>query len=158
MKLVKLFQGINYLITVNKPPIIVSYWECRKYIGKEGIRDAMTRTRFRNTLQNLYFPNNTEADRKDKGYKVRPLITHFNQSFSKCVSNDVIQSVDEHMVKFKGWSSMKQYIKNKPIKYSFKFYYRCASKTRYLYQFDLCWKQEKARDNLGAYSSTNCMP
>ena len=89
----------------------------------------MTRTRFRNTLQNLYFPNNTEADRKDKGYKVRPLITHFNQSFSKCVSNDVIQSVDEHMVKFKGWSSMKQYIKNKPIKYSFKFYYRCASKT-----------------------------
>ena len=41
----------------------------------------MTRARFKNTLQNLYFPNNTEADRKDKGYKVRPLIIDFNQSF-----------------------------------------------------------------------------
>ena len=32
------------------------------------------------------------------------------------VSNDSEQSIDEHMVKFKGRSGMKQYIKSKPIK------------------------------------------
>ena len=31
------------------------------------------------------------------------------------VSNDSEQSIDEHMVKFKGRSGMKQYIKLKPI-------------------------------------------
>ena len=60
----------------------------------------MKRTRFKDTQQNLHFSNlffqhfsNTEADKKDKGYQVRSLTTHFNESFSKYVS-----SVDEHMV------------------------------------------------------------
>ena len=38
---------------------------------------------------------------------------HFNSSFSNAVSNDELQSVDEHMVKFKGRSSMKQNVKKK---------------------------------------------
>ena len=32
---------------------------------------------------------------------------------------------------------MKQYIKNKPIKWGFKWWCMCESKTGYLYQFDL---------------------
>ena len=53
------------------------------------------------------------------------------------------------MVKFKGRSSMKQYAKNKPIKWGFNFWYCCASKTGYLYQFDLCLgKKESAEENL----------
>ena len=39
------------------------------------------------------------------------MIDHFNKSFSNAVSNDELQSVDKHMVKFKGRSSMKQYVK-----------------------------------------------
>ena len=53
------------------------------------------------------------------------------------------------MVKFDSQSSMKQYVKNKPIKSGFKFLYRCASGTAYLYQFD--WylsKKESAEENL----------
>ena len=48
-------------------------------------------------------------DKSDKGYKVRSFINHFNQSFSSSVSNDDSQSIDEHLMKFKGRSSMKQY-------------------------------------------------
>ena len=45
---------------------------------------------------------------------------------------------------------MKQYVKNKPIKWSFKFLFRCASKTGYLYQLDLYLvKKEKTEENLG---------
>ena len=38
---------------------------------------------------------------------------HFKNSFSDTVSNDELQSVDKHMVKFKGRPSMKQYVKKK---------------------------------------------
>ena len=98
----------------------------------------------------MHFSDNTKDDKSDKGYKVRSLINHFNQSFSECVSDDRTQSIDEYMVKFTGRSSMKQYVKNKPIKWSFKFLFRCASKTGYLYQLDLYLvKKEKTEESLG---------
>ena len=74
---------------------------------------------------------------KSQGCKVRSLVNHFNQSFSNSVTNDDSQSIDGHMVKFKGRSSMKQYAKNKPIKWGITFWYRCASERGYLYQFEL---------------------
>ena len=41
-------------------------------------------------------------------------------------------------------------MKNKPIKWGFKFWFRCASKTGYLYQLDLyLGKKEKTEENLG---------
>ena len=46
--------------------------------------------------------------------KIRSVIEHLNKVFAGSLSNDPIQSVDEHMCK--GGSRMKQYIKNKPIK------------------------------------------
>ena len=81
----------------------------------------MARSRFEDILQNLHFSGNTKDDKSDKDYKVRSLINHFNQSFSNSVSNDDAQGIDEHMVKFKGRSSIKQYVKNKPIEWGFKF-------------------------------------
>ena len=47
-------------------------------------------------------------------HKIRSVIKHLNKVFAGSLSNDPIQSVDEHMCK--GGSRMKQYIKNKPIK------------------------------------------
>ena len=38
------------------------------------------------------------------------------------------------MCKFKGRSNLKQYIKKKPIKRGFKYYYECDSETGYVYQ------------------------
>ena len=74
----------------------------------------------------------------DRDFKqVRSLINHFNKSFSNSVLNDDSQSINEHIAKFKGRLSMKQYVKNKTIKWVFKFWYRCASETEHLYQFDL---------------------
>ena len=47
------------------------------------------------------------------------------------------QSIDKHMCKFKGKSMMRQYMKNKPIKWSFKFWFCCGGKSDYLYEFDM---------------------
>ena len=50
---------------------------------------------------------------------------------------EVQQSVDEHMIKYKGRTIMWQHIEDKPIKWSFRMWYRRASKTSYLYEFDI---------------------
>ena len=101
------FLGINYFMPINKLAIIKSYWECGQYVGNEVIRNVMSRSRFEEILLNLHFSDNTKDDKSGKGYNVRSLINHFNQSFFEFVSDDSTQSIDEHMVKFTGRSSMK---------------------------------------------------
>ena len=133
----KTFLGNNYFITINKLPTIKSYWECGQYVGNEGIRNFMSRTRFEQILRNLHFADNQKDKNIGKAYKGRSAMIYFNDSFLACVSSDSIQSVAERMVKFKGRSSMRQYANKKAIKGGFKFWNRCASKTWYLYQFDL---------------------
>ena len=45
---------------------------------------------------------------------------------------------------------MRQYVKNKPIKWGFKFWYGCAGKVGYLYQFGLYLGKKESREiNLG---------
>ena len=118
----------------------------------------MSRTGFEQILRSIYF-----ADEKhDKSFnKVRSLITHFSDIFLDYASIDSTQSVDEHMIKFQGRSSMRQYVKKKPIKQEFKFCYHCASKTGYLNQFDLhLSKKESREENLGpnvVLSLTECL-
>ena len=46
---------------------------------------------------------------------------------------------------------MKQYIKNKPFKLAFKYWYRCDSETSYVYPLELYQGQkEKGELNLGS--------
>ena len=60
------------------------------------------------------------------------------------------QSIDEHMCKFKGKIIMRLHIKNKPIKWGFNIWFRCSSKSGYLYQFDVyLGKKSKAEFGLG---------
>ena len=81
---------------------------------------------------------------------MRPLIGHLNSKFSEVLSNDSENIIDEHMVKFKGRSGMKQYIKSKPIKWGFKFWFRCSSKSGYLYQMDIYLGRKQTPEfNLG---------
>jgi len=73
----------------------------------------------------------------DRAFKVRPLIDHFNRCFQAAKKPSMQQSIDEHMVKFKGHNIMKQYIRNKPVKWGFKLWCRCDAVSGYLYQCDL---------------------
>ena len=43
---------------------------------------------------------------------------HLNNVFTESLSNSTFQSIDEHMYKFKGRSSIKQYMKNKLNKWA----------------------------------------
>ena len=84
----------------------------------------MTRNHFMNILQNLHFTDNQTADNSDQAYKMRIVIIHLNKAFQDAMSNAERQSIDEHMSKFKDRMSCKQYMKNKPEKWSFKWWCR----------------------------------
>ena len=55
----KAFLGMNYIMGVNKFPTIHHYWESGDYVGNEGIRNVMTRERFKEILQNIQFADNS---------------------------------------------------------------------------------------------------
>ena len=107
-------------------------------------------------LQNLHFANNLqelplkESESQDRAWKLRPLFEHLEHHFKQACQPESHQSVDEHMCKFKGKKMMRQYMKNKPIKWGFKFQFRCGSKTGYLYEFDMqVGRKEKTEFGIG---------
>ena len=111
----------------------------------------MTRERFKEILQNIHLEKNRKSNKEsDKGCKIRPLIDHSNKVFSEAMSDDSEETIDEHMVKFKGRSSMKQYVKNKPIKWGFKFWFRCDSTTEFLQEMGMyLGKKQQVEHSLG---------
>ena len=86
---------------------------------------------------------------------MRPVFDRFNKSFESAREPSKYQSIDEHMVKFKGKNSVKQYMKSKPIKWGFKLWCRCDSLTGYLYQFDLYTEKKYNRDWVGGGRCTS---
>ena len=102
----------------------------------------MTKERFKEILGNLHFSDNEAVVPRDhpvhnRAFKVRWLIDYLNERFLSSMEPGIEQSVDEHMIKYKGRSIVRQNIKNKLIKWGFRMWYRCAPKTSYLYEFDI---------------------
>ena len=103
----------------------------------------MTRARFAKILQNIHFADNhkelqpKESEEYDRAWKLRPLFDHLGKHFQDMLLPEAHQSIDEYMCKFKGKNIMRQYMKNKPIKWGFKFWFRCRAKSGYLYEFDM---------------------
>ena len=107
----KTFLGMNSIMSINKLPSIEHYRSSGKHIGNQGLRDVMTKSRFKKILLKIHFSDNDTADSNDEGNKVRPLIDHFNEAFQNAMANSPNQSIDDHMIKFKGKLSMKHCIK-----------------------------------------------
>ena len=137
---------------INKLPTTKSYWKREKFLDNEGIRNVMARSSFEDILRNHHFSDNAKNEKSDKVS---------NKRFSNSVSNDDSQIINEHVVKVKDRSSFKQYVKSKPIKWGFKFWYHFSSKT-----VDLYLGKKTAEENLGpsvvlemteSLPNSNCM-
>ena len=122
-----------------------------RYQSNDGVGNAVTRNRFINIFLILLFFDNQTADKSGKAYKIRIAINHKNKAFQDAMSDVERQSIDELMTKFNGRLSCKQYIKaSKSIKWGFKWWYRCCSKTGYLCEFDLhLRKKEETKLRMG---------
>ena len=118
---IRAFLGINYIMSISKLPNVKYYWSIDSYLPNHSVRNAMTRNRFTNILQNLHFTDNQTADKSGKDCKMRIVINHLSKAFQDVIPDTERQSIDEHMTKFKIRMSCKQYMKNKSIKWGFKW-------------------------------------
>ena len=103
----------------------------------------MIRAQFLDILQNIHFVDNREelppkkSEEYDRAWELRPYFGHLGKHFQDILQPEAHQSIDEHMCKFKGKSIMRQYMKNKPIKWDFKFWFRCRPTSSYLHEFNM---------------------
>ena len=101
-------------------------------------------------MDNLQTRPPKESESFDCAWKLRPFFDHLLKHFQEVLLPESHQSIDEQMCKFKGKSLMRQYMKNKPIKCGFKFWFGCGFKSAYLYQFDMyLGKKSKTEFGLG---------
>ena len=134
-------------MSISKLPNAKCYLSVDMYQSNDGVRNAVTRNRFKNILLILHFTDNQTADKSGKAYKIRIAINHINKAFQDAMSDVKRQAIDELMTKFNGRLSCKQYIKpSKSIKWGFKWWYRCCSKTGYLCEFDLHLRKKEETD------------
>ena len=133
----EVFFGITFFMGLVKLPSLRDYWRTDA-MGIDYVRETMSQRRYEVIRANLHFSNNLDPTHaNDKAAKIRPLIEHCNKVYQRSSKHVSHQSIDEHMMKFKGHHSMKQYIKNKSIKWGFKFWLHCDAVTGYLYEFDI---------------------
>jgi hypothetical protein len=81
----------------------------------------MPRNRFSWPLGYIQLNDNSELPKKgeeeyDKLYKIRPLLEVLSKTYLKSYRPTKMQAIDDSVIKFKGRSSIKQYMPLKPIK------------------------------------------
>ncbi|GFT68032.1 piggyBac transposable element-derived protein 4 [Nephila pilipes] len=109
--------------------------------------------RFSWILAYLHLNNNSLQSRRDENfdklYKVHPLISHLSNRYESIFRPGTCQAIDESMIKFKGRSSLKQYISKMPIKGGYKIW-MCCDESVFACQFKIfIGKVEDVEKNLG---------
>lgn len=100
----------------------------------------MPRNRFDRLRGFLHVNDNSKMTSRnepnyDKLFKVRPFIDALKQNFAK-IEPEEYSAVDEMIIPFKGHSSLKQYVKNKPRKWGIKVFSR-AGASGFVYDFEI---------------------
>lgn len=136
------FFGMNIVMGYHVLPSYRDYWSSDPDLGVPYIANVMPLKRFEEIRSMLHFNNNDLMKKPtdpmyDRSFKIRPVLKHFNDAFLSALSPTKYQTIDEHMIKFKGQNAMKQYVKGKPVKWGFKMWCRCDSKSGYLFECDL---------------------
>ena len=107
-----IYMGINHL------PVLSDYWKMDPIYRYSPVADRITRDRFCEITRYFHFVDNTVLlPWGDPGYdklgKVWPVIDTVSKQFLQNYNPHRENSVDEAMIKFKGRSSMKQYLPKK---------------------------------------------
>ena len=145
----KAFIGVLLLSSYHKLPSERYYWSNDKDLGISLVKNALSRNRFQMLKSFIHFVDNSEAEnnKHDKGFKIRPLYTMLQKSFIKFGIFEENLSIDEMIVRYYGYHSLKQFIRGKPIRFGYKFWALCGV-SGYCYNFDLyCGKATNMEEN-----------
>lgn len=117
---------------IKRLPNYRNYWSSAPDLHDNYVSSLMSVKRFSWLLSLIHFNDNQHQPKRgepyyDKLYTIRPFLDQIGQHFLKLYRphRDVV--VDEAMVKFKGRSSLKLYMKDKPIIRGYKVWMLCGS-------------------------------
>ena len=127
----KKFIGVNIMIDIKRLPSYRDYWSSNPQLNDAYISSSMPVKRFSFLLSNLHLNDQTKEPKKgdanfNKLYKIRPFTEKISETYMHYYDPTREQSIDESMVKFKGRSTMKHYMPQKPIKRGYKVWVRSA--------------------------------
>ena len=112
------------------------YWHNKKnkLTGTPGFSHVFTCDHFLAVWSVLHCldEKNDKLNKKDKNYKTRLVIEHIIDKFHHYYVPDCELSLDEGMVPTKNALSIKQYLKDKPVKWGLKTFILCENKTGYI--------------------------
>ncbi|XP_046686955.1 piggyBac transposable element-derived protein 3-like [Homalodisca vitripennis] len=130
---------------------VVNVPQYRMYWAAEtrypAIAEVLPRNRFDDILNHFHLVDNTTRIPGDSLFKVRPLINTIAEA-CRTIPPEQNQSIDEHMIPFKGTSHMKQYVKKKPKKWGYKVFMRCGA-SGLMHDFSIYIGSEKTCGDYG---------
>ena len=147
----KAFIGIILYMGIISKPTIHEYWTKSYLFGTPGFRSIMSRDRFYQILKYFKLYKDNEINNQDPTYKFSSLMKNIIDNSQSLYIPDRNLTIDEAMVKFSGRSKMKVYMPLKPIKYGFKIFLLCESKTGFV----LKWIMYTGRNSENVYSNKN---
>lgn len=123
--------GVTLMMSYNRVPHMKMYWSNNKSLRNQAIASAIARDRFLLLASKLYFNYPKKPKGCSKTYYIEEFLNCLKFTFNRARTEPTFQSIDESMIKFKGRSSMKQYMKDKPVKRGIKVWCRADAKTGY---------------------------
>ncbi|KFM71075.1 PiggyBac transposable element-derived protein 4, partial [Stegodyphus mimosarum] len=134
---IMLVLGVMLVMSYNQVPNFSDYWSSNSSLGNEAIKNAISRNRCLLLFAKMYFNDPEKDANAPKTYYMDEVVACFKKTFMQAREDSPFQSIDESMAKFKGRSSLKQYLPLKPIKRGIKVWERCDAATGYTYDFNI---------------------
>lgn len=146
------FIGILFLSGYNRLPHTKHYWSVDEDVGVPIVSNAMPRNRFTTIKSHVHLVDNESLNQEDKGAKVNPFFGLVNEKLIQFGIFSKHLSIDEQMCPYYGKHSAKMFMKNKPVKFGYKFWV-LASEDGYPYRLNLYLGKDSDReeDSLGAH-------
>lgn len=149
----KAFIGILIIMGFHQLPSMRLYWSTDLNLGVDKIKAIMPLKRFLKILRYIHLNDNSMMPKKgdkdfDKLYKIRPFLDYTTKRFQRIFSPSQFLAIDESMVKYKGRSSLKQYMPMKPIKRGFKMWVIACAVSGYCLGMSLYEGAEATRSQI----------
>ncbi|XP_062848170.1 piggyBac transposable element-derived protein 4-like [Trichomycterus rosablanca] len=125
-----IYMGFTSLHSIHR------YWGTKSLQGSWA-KLFMSRDRFKELMAALHVVDPATENNLDRLRKLRYLMDHLKTKCQQLFQADENLSIDERMVKSKGRSGFKQYMKGKPTRWGFKLWVIATSNSGYTLDFDV---------------------
>lgn len=151
------YLGFMLLMGIVNLPSIYDYWKKDETFHYSPVASRISRDRFFELHRYLHFVDNSSLSPPgtpayNKLGKVQPIIDMLSERFAALVEPQREISIDEAMIKFKGRSTLKQYMPKKPTKRGIKVWMRADALSGYVSAFEVYTgrKADSVEKGLGA--------